>query len=321
MAVEGCFLVIWAPKALSLFTAITSLAMAVPTTIGNGLIVIAVVCDPLKRLQNPFNYFLVNLAVSDLLVGLIALPISFWCHLGESEGAFPDNSIPALHLSVFMSSTASLLSLVALSVDRYIMITNAVKYRRYMNWKHCLKVSLFIWFLSFTVPLVYFKTGYIGYLMVHEHTMVLAAAIILALNYYYIYKFLRQRTLSTQDDNTGRRTSVHTKNLLVEQKVTCTLLVMLVAFLATAMPAVIMTYVLHFCKSCNCTLRQWLRDLNFLLFPTCSAINPFICIIRLKPFRKAIKKMGSQICAPGKVRSDTATSASSLNNIQVSLSK
>ena len=59
----------WAPKELSVFTIATTLLICLVALIGNLLIIILVVRDPLKKLRTPFNYFIANLAISDLFVG------------------------------------------------------------------------------------------------------------------------------------------------------------------------------------------------------------------------------------------------------------
>ena len=42
------------------------------TTFGNTLVLLAILIDPNKDLRTPFNYFVANLAVADLTVGLLA---------------------------------------------------------------------------------------------------------------------------------------------------------------------------------------------------------------------------------------------------------
>ena len=67
-----------APKELSAFRVTASGITSLVSTIGNALVVFIVVKDPLKKLRTPFNYFIVNLAVSDLIVRAINQPISLY---------------------------------------------------------------------------------------------------------------------------------------------------------------------------------------------------------------------------------------------------
>ena len=47
------------------------------------MVIIAVVVNPLKKLRSPFNYFIVILAVADLLVGAVNMPVGIYYHYQE----------------------------------------------------------------------------------------------------------------------------------------------------------------------------------------------------------------------------------------------
>ena len=55
-----------------------SVAFCLVITVGNLMVIIVVVVDPLKQLRSLFNYFVVNLAVADLIVGTISMPIAIY---------------------------------------------------------------------------------------------------------------------------------------------------------------------------------------------------------------------------------------------------
>ena len=116
----SCFPQVQAPTQLSYFMAIASLIFAVIITTGNLFIVLSVAIDPYRKLRSPFTYFLVNLAVCDLSVGLITLPISYVTHMAEVDGKIPNYLVLSFHISTFVSATASVLSLAALCVDRFV---------------------------------------------------------------------------------------------------------------------------------------------------------------------------------------------------------
>ena len=65
---------IWAPSYVSLLTAVTAAVFCLVITMGNLTIIASVVINPLKKLRSPFNYFIVNLAVADSIVGTISMP-------------------------------------------------------------------------------------------------------------------------------------------------------------------------------------------------------------------------------------------------------
>ena len=66
----------WAPSYISLLSIFISLVFCLMITLGNIIIIIGVVINPLKTLRSTFSYVVVNLAVADFVVGIISMPIT-----------------------------------------------------------------------------------------------------------------------------------------------------------------------------------------------------------------------------------------------------
>ena len=115
--------------------------------------------------------------------------------------------VKSFHMSLFISLTESLISLIALSIDRYVAITFAMKYRRYLTWKKGWIASFIIWTLSLSIPLIYLEVGYIDFLMIYINTAVVIAAVTLIITYTRVYKFLRTQTEKTEKQYCNRKTS------------------------------------------------------------------------------------------------------------------
>ncbi|XP_066917831.1 melanocortin receptor 5-like [Clytia hemisphaerica] len=289
---DQCFPGVHPPFELSMLTTILSGVIALMTIIGNGLIIITVIKDPLKRLHTPFNYFLVNLAVADLIVGCSTMPVSVYFHYQESTGFIDLRVSKVLQSSIFISGSASILSLLALSVDRYFCIVWAIRYRQCLNWNRCHIITACIWIFSLSFPFLSWKLGYVKYLMFFACSSVLVGIILMLFVYAKVHlylqnqtKQLRKRTTSKVDQTTNPR------RLSMKRKVTQTFLIIMLAFVLVYVPAFVMIFTLQFCESCGCVFRHWLRDLQFLLVASNSAINPLICTARLKQFRTSIKQL------------------------------
>ena len=90
---------------------------------GNLLEILAVALDPYKKLRTPFNFMMTNLAVADLVVGVVTVPMSIYIHWKEGMGEHVTlGELRVLFMSYFISCTASLLSLATLAVERYLAI-------------------------------------------------------------------------------------------------------------------------------------------------------------------------------------------------------
>ena len=208
---------IWAPSYVSLLTAVTAAVFCLVITMGNLTIIAAVVINPLKKLRSPFNYFIVNLAVADSIVGAISMPLGIYLHSQEFLKNKADYRLleKIFHITLFASLTASLLCLITLSIDRYIAITFPMKYRSNLTWKKCWFGSFVIWILSLSLPFIYLETGYIDFLMIYINTAVVIAAFTLIITYIRVYKFLRIQTQQMKEIT--RTTTAETKNLEVRR--------------------------------------------------------------------------------------------------------
>lgn len=104
--------------------------VAVGATVGNGLVIVAFQRE--RRLRRRTNYYIVSLAVADLLVGLVGIPCAVLTSVGLPRH---------LHLCMFSVSllivlcTVSILSLVAVSADRYWAILYPMAYSTNSNTK------------------------------------------------------------------------------------------------------------------------------------------------------------------------------------------
>nr|CAD7428648.1 unnamed protein product [Timema monikensis] len=104
---------------------IVLLCVVVGTVVGNILVCVAVCL--VRKLRRPCNYLLVSLAVSDICVALLVMPMAL---LYEVLGQWSFGPVACdLWVSFdVLSCTASILNLCMISVDRYYAITKPLEY-------------------------------------------------------------------------------------------------------------------------------------------------------------------------------------------------
>lgn len=285
---------IWAPRYLSFITATISGALSVITVTGNLMVCVSVVKDPYKELRTPFNFYIINLALADLIVGLVTEPIAVWVHIREGFSLTMEN-VWIIHMSYFISCTASVLSLCALTMDRYNAITTPLKHRvSGLSLKRTLFTSGFIWIFSLSIPFIYFKLGFLTYSLVFANTAVSITFITLIFAYVRIFQTLtaQVKRWSRKDKKYGCRTRRNA--ILREERITKVFLLMLVLFVSCYSPSCAMIYVMNLCKSCSCYTLHWLRDLQFLFVLLSSSLNPFVYAWRIPPFRRAFMTLMKQ---------------------------
>ena len=72
------------PGYISWFTVAISVALCIITIPGYLLTCMAIIKDPFRDLRTPFNYYLINLAAADLIVGCVTEP-GMWLNVTKSE--------------------------------------------------------------------------------------------------------------------------------------------------------------------------------------------------------------------------------------------
>ncbi|XP_029166573.1 5-hydroxytryptamine receptor 2B isoform X2 [Nylanderia fulva] len=130
--------------------AMLALVLVLGTAAGNILVCLAIAWE--RRLQNVTNYFLMSLAITDLMVAVLVMPLGI---LTLVRGYFPLPSVYCLAwicLDVLFC-TASIMHLCTISVDRYLSLRYPMKFGRNKTKKRVtLKIS-FVWILSIAISL------------------------------------------------------------------------------------------------------------------------------------------------------------------------
>lgn len=287
---------ILAPVELSYITASISVLLALITFPGNFLVCLAIVLDPCRELRTPFNYLLLSLATTDLIVGAFMDPLSAVFHYSEAK-KLNLVAIETLHLSFFIVTTASLLTLAALAIDRYIAVRFPHTYKTKLTSKRALVATVTIWTISVGLSFIYFPLGYIYYAFIFANVTVISTFIVLAFVYSSIYKkliaqmkiFDKKQLPKDRKERKEKRDAL--KVMRRDRRTSQALVQVLLAFIICYTPACVMIYFLNMCSSCSCTLVHWFRDLQFVIILMNSAINPYLYAFRLQQFRKAFRKL------------------------------
>uniref|UniRef100_A0A3Q0S7Y4 5-hydroxytryptamine receptor 2B n=1 Tax=Amphilophus citrinellus TaxID=61819 RepID=A0A3Q0S7Y4_AMPCI len=133
------------------WAALLIVMVIIPTIGGNILVILAVSLE--KKLQNATNYFLMSLAVADLLVGLLVMPIALVTVLYNSGWPLPEFLCPIWLFLDVLFSTASIMHLCAISLDRYIAIKKPIQHSQYKSRAKALAKIALVWLISICIAI------------------------------------------------------------------------------------------------------------------------------------------------------------------------
>ncbi|XP_012687376.2 dopamine receptor D4 related sequence [Clupea harengus] len=117
--------------------------------LGNVLVCLSVLTE--RSLKTATNYFIVSLAVSDLLLAVLVLPLYVYSEFLGGVWTLSMFICDALMTMDVMLCTASILNLCAISVDRYIAVVVPLRYNRNQFSMRQLALIGATWLLSLTV--------------------------------------------------------------------------------------------------------------------------------------------------------------------------
>ncbi|KAL6440478.1 hypothetical protein ACFW04_003181 [Cataglyphis niger] len=115
--------------------------------VGNSLVLITLARN--KRMRTVTNVYLLNLAVSDLLLGVFCMPFTL---LGQILKNFVFGLTMCKLIPYFQAVSVSVgvWTLVAISLERYFAICRPLKSRRWQTQFHAYKMIAIVWTLSLT---------------------------------------------------------------------------------------------------------------------------------------------------------------------------
>ncbi|XP_064190131.1 histamine H3 receptor [Anguilla rostrata] len=142
--------------------AVLMVTLVVVVVVGNALVILAFIVD--KSLRNQSNYFFLNLAISDFLVGAFCIPV-YIPYILTGRWMFGRGLCKLWLVVDYLLCTASVFNIVLISYDRFLSVTRAVTYRAQQSmtslavWK-----MVAVWVLAFLLygPAIIFWEFVVG---------------------------------------------------------------------------------------------------------------------------------------------------------------
>lgn len=292
--------------------------VAVVAVAGNAFVIIAFHRE--RRLRRRTNYYIVSLAVADLLVGLLGIPFALLASVGLPHDLYA--CLFTVSLLVVLC-TISIFCLVAVSVDRYWAILHPLGYSRNVSTKKAVGIICLCWvagtLVGFLPLLGWHKPGaeaqqcYFTRVMDYNYLVflyfftIIFPALILAAFYAHIYQVvLKQlRRMERQSPGGGIRggavcgvtggggggTMLRVLGAARKREVKATqnLSIIVLFFVLCWFPLYTINCVQAFCPQCY--VPPAVLDCCIILSHLNSAGNPLLYAYHLKDFRAALRAL------------------------------
>lgn len=302
--------------AAHIITLIANSVTAPTAVFGNLLVLIAVLRT--KNLYSPSNVLLCCLALSDLMVGLVAQP----CFVAHKIGELTEN-LNIYCITRVVSETAgfitvgvSTLTLTAISVERYLALKLHLRYREVITCKKVLAVAVSLWLILLLLGGVRF----VARNKLFDAGVVLILLISLGLTigcYHQIFKTVRRHEIeikcqtTTQNENcnsvsgttSGQRENssvtdsscsqlqktakTSRRNMLRYKKSTLAMVYILGIFIVCYVPILIVNIAMIIRGYTKREKIAYIYTTTILLVN--STLNPIIYCWRMSDIRRAVK--------------------------------
>ena len=270
--------------------------ICITTIFGNSLTIAVFTRKHFQRKK--LHYLLINLAVTDLIVGAISVPMQIAAFVAEHKGPLA-RSVHGAHFFLdVLSGLTSMYSIAFISVERLVAVCWPLKHRNLKLWHYALAISS-TWLIAGTVALVSHQVlpRRISHMEgLNVRTVFAVIPIVVTIASYCFLWFIRKRNEDKTRDHKYNKAIV------------CTLLIVTMVFFCTWSPFIMLASIVeyvgfgHLRQCCSLTLDGLILALYFTkMLQYCnSCVNPSIYAFRIQSFRAAAWNIlcGSNIARP-----------------------
>ncbi|XP_067253172.1 trace amine-associated receptor 13c-like [Chanodichthys erythropterus] len=261
----------------------------------NLLVIISI--SHFKKLHTPTNLIILSLAVADLLIGLIVMPVDA-IKLVETCWYFGDTYCGLFIITVGLLLSTSLSNLVLIAVDRYLAVCQPLQYPQKITTTKTLISICLSWFccsiynIAFVISNGYFNTLHRPDVCYGQCIVMISPAwrftdltfsflfpCILIISVYLRIFYVAQQQVKVINSLKGlkcvMKVSVRRKS---ESKATLTLGIIVTVYLVCGIPF----YICSLTETTTMTLLTWILYVN-------SGLNPLIYALFYRWFKMSVK--------------------------------
>ena len=262
--------------------------LAIATTVANLVVLLAM--RPVTSIRLPSKLLVCSLVLTDLGAGSVVQP-QFTTRL-FLRAIYPDLVPCSLFRSYAATaplfSCASLLSLAAISLDRYAALFFHVKYKQIVTTRRVFAVLAFIWAIAVFWVLIYVKVpGKLSFAGLVTSVFVVPLLVIFVAG-IKIYRRLRDQQIHPLAPDQAQQQAENTLNLERYRRTASAMMWICVLLLICYLPFLCISAFIA--ASERTALSDCLFEFSFSLVLLNSFLNPFVYCFRLPDIRTEVMK-------------------------------
>ena len=264
------------------YFAIPGLTICLAGAILNSLLLITFIKDPLKCFRNSATYLVMNLAISDCASCLLAFAQPFILL------KFAQQAI--LGLFIFWLGTLSCVSIVSISIDRFLMVTYPIKHRIWMKGRFMSLWVGAIWIVSCLPSVLSLLNDHNKSSLNGIFAFGVIPVIMSAVMYFSTYCQLRKQSKNISLQNSSE-TIEHRMRIMKEKRFLKTIIIIAcIAFFCLVPSLIFFIFMPTNLQGDDLDSRTWNTIFQSMFYAN-FAVNPLIYILRLPNYRKSFYKL------------------------------
>ncbi|XP_069547207.1 adenosine receptor A1 [Brachyistius frenatus] len=297
-------------------------AIALASVLGNVLVVLVVCVN--RALRNTTFCFIVSLAVADIAVGVLVIPLAIIISLGFNTQFYTCLFLSCLLLIITQSS---ILSLLAIAFDRYLRVKIPTRYTTIVTQGRAYVAVCLCWILSFLtglVPMIGWNNHDVQGNLSSSDEIVCEFTAVMRMDYMVYFNFFGWvvvpltimitlygeifRVIRRQLNRRAEATCDGERYYRKELKLAKSLALVVFLFVVCWLPIHIMNCITFFCPTCH--IPKIAMYIGIFMSHVNSALNPMVYAFRIKLFRATLIQITRRcmLCKPAEPTSCPTTS-------------
>ena len=304
------------PATVVLWAGICSVLFGLVASVTNSVLLFTLYKDP-------YNFFrprattslVISLSLSDFIGGAFVQPLYSAYMFCLAAGVDAKTLYRVSLISSHVSTKISILTVVALSVDRYLTIKLSWKYRLLITVRKVIVCNALIWLFcgifEASHSIISGSEGLFHSVDLHLQTTIPLATLcaVYAATYIEFRRYSRNAVFVRA--NEGARSRYIVRNITLEKKIVLTVVLIIIVLFISLSPYLIVTNLEEQCNDaensglCNELGFIITRALSIPMLCVSCAANPFLYAWRIRQYRQALRSVCRTTCGRFRRRSRT----------------